>query len=111
MIDPSSPWNAWVLLLFTQAIMPNVPVLQIRSGSRDNFRIIFPLKIYCDPLLEPSHRDGSKEWSQYMFSLRNKKKISLKYPQYPLLSRALTCPIFLQLWAPLPVRKTHRKKF
>ena len=27
--------------------------------------------IYCDSSLEPSHRDGSNEASQYMFSLRN----------------------------------------
>ena len=31
---------------------------------------------------------GSNEGSQYLFSLRNKKKISLNYLQYPLLSGA-----------------------
>ena len=30
--------------------------------------------IFCEPSLEPSHRDGSNEGSQHMFSLRNKKK-------------------------------------
>ena len=32
-------------------------------------------QIFCDPLLEPSYRDGSNEGSQHMFSLRNKKNI------------------------------------
>ena len=47
-------------------------VLQIRSGSRDNFGIIKKTFFY-DPSLELSRRDGSNEGSQHMFSLRNKK--------------------------------------
>ena len=45
--------------------------------------------LHCDLLLEPSHQDGSNEGSQHMFLLRSKKKISLNYRQYPLLSGAL----------------------
>ena len=58
--------------------------------------------IFCDPSLELFRRDGSKEGSQHMFSLRNKKKLSLNYPQYSLLSVALlelfknSCSRFLQ---------------
>ena len=52
-------------------------VLQIRRDNRDNFGIIThistTINIFCDHSLEPSHRDGSNEGSQYMFSLRNKK--------------------------------------
>ena len=53
----------------------DVSVLQIRRGYRDNFGIIISLhhNIFYDPSLEPSHRDGSNEGSQHMFSLRNKK--------------------------------------
>ena len=53
-------------------------VLQIRRGNRDNLGIIsifFHKNISCDPPLEPSHRDGSNDGSQHMFSLRNKKII------------------------------------
>ena len=63
-------------------------VLQIRRGNRDNLGIssyISPLNIFCDPSLEPSHRDGSNEGSQHMFSLRNKKNyvwIILNIPSY-----------------------------
>ena len=71
----------------------NKSVLQIKRSSRDNLEIIIPMfpkkNIFFDPSLEPSHRDGSNEGSQYMFSLRNKKKLSLHYPQYSLLSGAL----------------------
>ena len=52
-------------------------VLQIRMGNRDNFGIIIhnfrKKKHICDASLEPSHRNGSNEGSQHMFSLRNKK--------------------------------------
>ena len=49
-------------------------MLQTRRGNRDNLGIEFLHKnIFCDPPLEPSHPDGSKEGSQDMFSLRNKK--------------------------------------
>ena len=52
-------------------------MLQIRRDNRDNFGIIIHIStiinIFCDPSLEPTHRDGSNEGSQYMFSLRNKK--------------------------------------
>ena len=52
-------------------------VLQRRRGNRDNFVIIINIlqkkNILCDLSLEPSHRDGSNEGSQHMFSLRNKK--------------------------------------
>ena len=53
-------------------------VLQIRKGNLDNLGItslISPQKQIFDPSLEPSRRDGSYEWSQQMFSLRNKKNI------------------------------------
>ena len=72
-------------------------MLQIRRGNRDNLWIISHIchkNIFCDPPLEPSHRDGSKQGSQHMFSLRNKKKLSLNYPQYPLLFGALTESLF-----------------
>ena len=62
------------------------------KGVRDNLGIISHIstqKRICDPSLEPSHQDGSNEGSQHMFLLRNKKKLSLNYPQYPLLSGAL----------------------
>ena len=65
------------------------PVLR---SKRDIFGIIFhitPLKRMLQPSLEPSRRDDSNKGSQHMFSLRNKKKLSLKFPQYPLLSGAL----------------------
>ena len=51
-------------------------MLQIRRDNKDNFEIIaifLHKNIFCDPLLEPCHRDGSNEGSQHMFSLRNKK--------------------------------------
>ena len=51
-------------------------VLQIRRGNRDNLGIISHLtleNIFCDPSLEPSHRDGSNEGSHYMFLLRYEK--------------------------------------
>ena len=40
--------------------------LQIRRGNKDKFGIIhiFPLKIFCDPSLELSHRDSSNEESE-----------------------------------------------
>ena len=51
--------------------------LQIRRDNKDNFGIIINKflhkNIFCDPSLELSHRDGSYEGSQHMFSLRNKK--------------------------------------
>ena len=53
-------------------------MLQIRKDNRDNSGIIShisPLKRFCDLSLELSHRDGSNEGSQHMFSLRNKKII------------------------------------
>ena len=53
-----------------------VPLLQIGRGNMDNLGIIGhipPLNIFCDPSLEPSHRDSSNEASQHMFLLRNKK--------------------------------------
>ena len=59
-------------------------VVQIRRGIRNNLEIIWHiplLNIFCDPSLELSHRDGSNEGLQHMFSLRNKKKLSLYYPQ------------------------------
>ena len=67
-------------------------VLQIRMDNRDNFGIFIHIirkKHICDPSLEPSHRDGSNEGPQHMFSFRNKKKSSLNYSQYLLLSGAL----------------------
>ena len=51
-------------------------VLQIRRGNRDNLGSIIhisPSNVFCDPSLEPSHRDGSTEGSQPMFLMRNKK--------------------------------------
>ena len=51
-------------------------VLQIRMGNGiilGYLSIFFCKKHICDPSLEPSHRDGSNEGSQHMFSLRKKK--------------------------------------
>ena len=48
-------------------------VLQIRKGNGGNLEIIyhiFSLKIFCDPSIEPSRRDGSNEGSQNMFVIR-----------------------------------------
>ena len=56
--------------------MTPTPLLQMRRVNRDNYGIIGHISIkntFCDPSLEPSHRDGSNEGSQHMFSLRNKK--------------------------------------
>ena len=53
------------------------PVLQIKRDNRDNLGIIShisPLNIFCDLSLELSHRDGSNEGPQHMFSLRKNKK-------------------------------------
>ena len=50
---------------------------------------MFSQNVFCDPSLKLSCRDGSDEGSQHMFSLRNKKKLFLNYPQYPLLLGAL----------------------
>ena len=61
-------------------------MLQIIRAKIDNLWIIFHmtlLNVCCDTSLEPSRRDDSNEWSQHMFLLRNKKKISLNYPQCP----------------------------
>ena len=35
--------------------------------------LIFHKNLCCDPSLEPSRQDGSIEWSQHTFLLRNKK--------------------------------------
>ena len=67
-------------------------MLQIGMGKKDLLGIILhttPLNIYCDPSVEPSHRDGSDEGSQQMFLLRKKEKLSLNFSQYPLFSGAL----------------------
>ena len=53
-----------------------VQELQVRQSIRDNLEVISHIsqnKIFCDASVEPSHRDGSDEGSQHMFSLRNKK--------------------------------------
>ena len=50
--------------------------LDKKGCNRDNLGTIshiFYKILFCDPSLEPSHRDSSNEGSQYMFSLRNKK--------------------------------------
>ena len=59
-------------------IFAHEPVLQKRRSNLDNLGIIFhtrstSLNKCCDPLLEPSLRDGSNEGLQYMFSLTNKQ--------------------------------------
>ena len=55
-------------------------VLQIRRCSKDNY-LNFSLKTYVvTPSLEPSHRDGSFEESQHMFSLRNKENFLWIFP-------------------------------
>ena len=56
-----------------QCLSGPVSVLQIKRGNRDNLGKFFHKSIFCDPSLEPSHRDGSNDGSQHMFSLRNKK--------------------------------------
>ena len=54
-------------IFFVTSHLPpwNISVLQIRRGKQNNLRIIFHIlqNIFCDPSLEPSHRDGSKEGS------------------------------------------------
>ena len=55
----------------------NISVLQIRRGNRDSLWII-------GHILHKTYAVTS-----HMFSLRNKKKISLNYPQYP---------SYLELW-------------
>ena len=50
--------------------------LQVRKGNKGNLGKISHISqknLFCDPSLEPSHRDGSNDGSQHMFSLRNKK--------------------------------------
>ena len=64
-------------------MLRGLSVLQIRRA------IFLHKNTFCDFSLEPSRQDGSNEGSQHMFSLRNKKKLSLNYPRYPLLSGAL----------------------
>ena len=44
-------------------------VLHIRRSNRDNLAIsshISPLNIFCDPSLEPSHRDSLNEGTQHV---------------------------------------------
>ena len=53
-----------------------LPVLQIRRSDGDGLGTVvhvFYGNVFCDPSLEPSHRDGSNEWSQHMFSLRSRR--------------------------------------
>ena len=46
--------------------------LQRIRGIEDNSDNLFLNKnIHCDPSLEPSWRDSSNDWSQYMFQRRN----------------------------------------
>ena len=45
--------------------------------------------IFCDPPLEPSHRDGTNEGSQHNFTLKNKKNylsFILNTPCIPLIA-------------------------
>ena len=78
-------------------------MLQIR-GDRDILEIfsrISPEKIFCDPPLEPSRRDGSNEGSQHMFSLTNKKNylwIILNTPSYLKLWGAHATVGFIESW-------------
>ena len=74
-------------------------MFQIGRGKRDNlgkFSILLLLKVYCNPSLEPSHRDSSNEGSQHMFSLRNKEKLCFNNLQYPLLFGALVSCVNLR---------------
>ena len=51
-------------------------MLQIRRSEGDGLGMVdrvFYGNMFCDPSLEPSHRDGSNEWSQHMFSLRDRR--------------------------------------
>ena len=71
----------------------SLAVLQIRRSNRYNLEIIFhisPKNIFWDPSLEPSHRDGSNEGSQHMFSLKNKKNYLWIIP---------VTPSYLELWS------------
>ena len=48
--------------------------LQIRGGIDDNLKVFFLFlneNICCDPSLEPSQRDGSKNGSQHTFKRSN----------------------------------------
>ena len=49
----------------------------VTGQFRDNFPYFYLQKISGDPSLEPSCQDGFNEGSQDMFSLRNRKKLSL----------------------------------
>ena len=51
--------------------------VQIRRSNWDTLGIISHIslyKIFCDPPLEPSHRDGSNEGSQHMFFFEKIRK-------------------------------------
>ena len=50
-----------------------ISVLQVRRGKKDNFPYYSFKRLCCNPSLELSHRDGSDEGSQHMFSVRNKR--------------------------------------
>ena len=55
---------------------------------------IMSLNIHCDLSLEPSHRDGSNERSQYMFSLMFEKNYLRIIPVTPYLDPT-KCPNLL----------------
>ena len=75
------------------------------TNGRKLARLCLPAKadatknVFCDPSLEPSDSDGSKERPQYMFLLRNKKNLSIilntpsdmkqVYSRFHILSRSL----------------------
>ena len=68
----------------------HIPVLQIRGVNRDNLGIsldiFLHLNIFRDPPLDPSRIEPTRnEGSKHIFSLSNKTKLSLNYPQYTLL--------------------------
>ena len=59
-----------------------------KGGDRANLGIIFcitPLKHMLYPSLEPACQDGANEGSQHVF-VGKEEKLSLDYPQYPLIS-------------------------
>ena len=58
-------------LLLLGKVKMAVAVFQIRRGKRENLGIILritPLKRMLRPIIRRSHRDGSNEGSQHIFS-------------------------------------------
>ena len=51
------------------------PFSEHKGGVGSFLKVPRGNSVFCDPSLEPSHRDGSNEGSQHTFLLRKKKII------------------------------------